>query len=74
MRCLRDFKTALAKVYYFTVGRKASLVRRPTVHFLAERSLFTNCLPFGPRIPGGPGEPGGPLFAFPLSWEIFPVV
>ena len=24
MRCLRDFKTALTRVYYFTVGREAS--------------------------------------------------
>ena len=77
---------ALTKVYYFTVVLEASLLGQLSIFCTvfqpgalssdipaAERGLFTNCLPFGPRIPGGQGRPGSPLFAFPLSWNFCPV-
>ena len=86
MKCSGDLKTALTKEYYFTVALEASLLAQLIIFWTffhpwalsshiraAERGLFTNCLPFGPRIPGGPGGPGGPVFAFPLSWDFCPV-
>ena len=56
MRCLGDFKTALTKVWYFTVGREASFAGQLFIFWLQGVYLPIVCL-LGPCIPGGPGVP-----------------